>query len=191
MNDRHGPHLTLYKSCFLDDTVLHALKRDLMRSPREIIFAINFVVPNLSIAIQCAIPEAVPMDVLAAKDPSSGLVLETDRQRVVEPVVDVSVPKKGAVNFNVNVGQASGVHDAADIVGLVLLEDDFAAILSSLMTAGAESLHNGMRAVIGTGIYHAGLGAASVVVAWSTVVGKSQSWKAKRGNELLVHLGSA
>ena len=190
VNDSHGPHLALHESCFLDDTVLHALKRDLMRSPREIIFAINFVVPNLSIAIECAIPEAVPMDVLAAKYPSSGLVLETDWQRVVEPVVDVSVPKKGAMDFNVDVGQASGVHDTANIVGLVLLEDDFAAVLSSFMTTGAECLYNGMRAIIGTGIDHAGLGAASVVVG-SAVVGKGQGWKAKRGNELLVHLGCA
>lgn len=95
------------------------------------------------------------------------------------------------MDLDVNVGQAGGVHDAPDIVSLVFLEDDLATILSSLMTAGAESLHNGMRAVIGTGIDHAGLGAASVVVAWSAVVGKGQSWKAKRGNELLVHLGCA
>lgn len=95
------------------------------------------------------------------------------------------------MDLNVNVGQAGGVHDAAHIVSFVLLEDDFAAILSSLMTAGAECFHNGMRAVIGTGIDHAGLGAASVVVAWSAVVGKGQGWKAKRGNELLVHLGCA
>ena len=191
MNDGHSPHLALYKSCLLDDAVLHALEGDLMRSPGIVVGAINEIVPDLAVAIECAVPEAIPMNVLTAKDPSSGLVLETDRQRVVEPVVDVSVPEKGAVDFNVDVGQASGVHDAADIVSLVLLEDDFAAILSSLMTAGAEGLHNGMRAVIGTGVYYAGLGAASVVVVWSTVVGKTQSWKAKRGNELLVHLGCA
>ena len=95
------------------------------------------------------------------------------------------------MDLDVDVGQAGGVHDAADIVGLILLEDDFAAVLSSLVTTGAECLYNGMRAIIGTGIDHAGLGAASVVVAWSAVVGKSQGWKAKRGNELLVHLGCA
>lgn len=191
VNDGHSPHLALYKSCLLDDAVLHALKRDLMRPPGIVVGAINEIVPDLAVAIECAVPEAIPMNVLAAEDPSSGLVLETDRQRVVEPVVDVSVPEKGAVDFNVDVGQASGVHDAADIVSLVLLKDDFAAIFSSLMTAGTEGLHNGMRAVIGTGVYYAGLGAASVVVVWSTVVGKTQSWKAKRGNELFIHLGSA
>lgn len=95
------------------------------------------------------------------------------------------------MDFNVDVGQAGGVHDAADIVGLILLEDDFATVLSSLMTAGAESLYNGVGAVVSAGVDHAGLGAASVVVAWSAVVGKGQSWKAKRGNELLVHLGRA
>lgn len=182
MDDRHGPHLTLYKSCFLDNAVLHALERDLMRPPGIVVGSIDKIVPDLAVAIECAVPEAIPMDILAAKYPSSGLVLETDRQRVVEPVVKIGVPQKSAVDFDVHVGQASGVHNAADIVGLVLLEDNFAAVLSSFMPADAESLYNGMRTVIGTGINHAGLGAASVIVAWSAVVGKGQSRKAKHGD---------
>jgi len=173
VNDRHGPHLTLYKSCFLDNTILHALEGDLVGSPGEVVGAINKIVKNLSIAIQCAVPEAVPVDILAAEDPSSGLVLETNGQRVVEPVIDIGVPQKSAMDLDVDVGQAGGVHDAADIVGLVLLEDDFAAVLSGLMTTGTESLYNGMRAVIRTGVDHTGFGAAGIVVAWSAVVGKS------------------
>ena len=93
------------------------------------------------------------------------------------------------MDLDVDVGQAGGVHDAADIVSLILLEDDFATVLSGLMTTGTESLYNGMRAVIRTGVDHTGFGAAGIVVAWSAVVGKGQSWEAKRGDELLVHLG--
>jgi hypothetical protein len=152
---------------------------------------IDKVVPNLTIAVERAIAKAIPVDVLATKDPSSGLILKAYRQRIVKPVVNVGIPEEGAMDFDVNIAQASSVHDTANIVCLVLLEDDFAAVFTSLVAASTESILDGVRRVVGTGVDHTGLDAAGVVMAWGAVAGKSQSRKAKSGDELLVHPGRA
>jgi hypothetical protein len=153
--------------------------------------SIDKVVPNLTIAVERAVAKAIPVDVLATKDPSSGLILKAYRQRIVKPVVNVGIPDEGAMDFDVNIRQASGVHDTANIVCLVLFEDDFATVFTGLVAASAESIFDGVRSVVGTGVDHTGLDAAGVVMAWGAVVGKSQSRKAKREDELLVHPGRA
>jgi hypothetical protein len=181
--------LALDEASFLDDTVLHAFEGYLMGTSDIVVGSIDKVVPNLAIAVQRAIAKAIPVNVLATKYPSSGLILKSDGQRVVKPVVDVGVPQKSAMNLHVNIAQTSSVHDTANIVCLVLLKYDFAAVFAGLVAAGAESIFDGVRSVVGTGVDYTGLDAASVIMAWGAVVGKSQSRKAKRGEELLVHPG--
>jgi hypothetical protein len=104
VNDGHGPHLTLDEASLLDDAVLHAFEGDLMGSTEEIIRSINIVipskrrvqvsllsltspwflpfghVPHLTIAIERAVAKAVPVDILATKDPSGRLILKSDGQ---------------------------------------------------------------------------------------------------------------
>jgi hypothetical protein len=87
MDDGHGPHLTLHKASPLDDAVLHSLEGDLMRAAGVVVGAVDEVVPDLAITVELSYPVARPMDVLATKDPSSGLVLEANGQRVVQPVL--------------------------------------------------------------------------------------------------------
>ena len=61
------------------------------------------------------------------EQPSTGLVLVADRQGMVEPVDEIGVPEQGAVDVNIDVREASGIHHRADIIRLVL-EDDAAAV---------------------------------------------------------------
>jgi len=169
MNDSHGPHLTLHEAGSLDNAVLHALERDLMRTARVVVGAVDKIIPDLAISVERTDIMARPMDVLTTEDPSGGLVLEANGQRVVEPVWDVGVPQEGAVDVDVYIGQAGGVHDTANIVCLVLLEDDSAAVLAGLMTTSTEGLFNGVRGVVGIRIDYAGLGAVGIVAAWRDV----------------------
>jgi hypothetical protein len=78
VDDSHGPHLALYKAGLFNDTVFHALERDLMGTAGVVVGAVDEVVPNLTVAIECAVPEAIPVNVLATKDPSSRLILESN-----------------------------------------------------------------------------------------------------------------
>ncbi|KAJ8127842.1 hypothetical protein O1611_g5796 [Lasiodiplodia mahajangana] len=160
VDDGHCPHLGLDKTRLLNDAIFHARVRDLVRATGVVVGTIDEVIPNLAVAIQSTIAKTSPVDVLTAKNPSSGLVLVTDRQRVIEPVGNVGVPQEGTVDLDVDVGQARGVHDTADIVRFVLLEHHSAAFLTSLMTAVTESPFNGIGGIVSARINHAGLGAA-------------------------------
>jgi hypothetical protein len=59
------------------------------------------------------------------------------------------------------------------------------------VAASTEGIFDGVGSVVGAGVDYTGFGAAGVVMVWGIVVGKSQSRKAKRGDELLVHPGRA
>lgn len=169
-----GPHLGLHEAGLLDDAVLHTLVGDLVRAAGVVVRSVDEIIPDLAVSIEGAVAETSPVNVLTAEDPSSGLILETNRDGVVEPVIDVGVPQERAMNLNINISQAGSVHDTANIVSLILLEHDLAAIVARLVAAGAKGILDRVRSVVGTGVDDARLGAAggvdvagNVGLAWS------------------------
>lgn len=103
MDKSHSPHLALYKPDALEDAIRDSGEGDLMRTPGIVVGAIDELIPDFSIAIEGAITMASPVDVSAAKEPSTALILVAHRKGGVEPVWDVLVPKESASEVDVDI----------------------------------------------------------------------------------------
>lgn len=142
----HLPHLALDKANALKETALDAGESDLVRTARVVVRPVDKVVPDLPITIESPVAVSAPLDVVTAKEPNTSLVLISDRERVLEPVLDVGVPQESALEVDVHIAEPSGVHDRLHIVGLVG-EDHRAPAVRRIVTALLESLNNRRRRV--------------------------------------------
>ncbi|KAG9967200.1 pectin lyase-like protein, partial [Aureobasidium melanogenum] len=83
VNDGHGPHLRVHETGTQEGAIFGSSDGNLVRSARA--------TPK---AIESSISMTIPIDVLSTKQPSRGLVLVANRQRMVEPVRNVGIPEK-------------------------------------------------------------------------------------------------
>lgn len=111
-----------------------------------VVGSIDEGIPSLSRSIKSGVSMTIPIDVLSTKQPSTRLVLVTHRKRVVEPVRNVSVPEQKTIQINIDILQASSVHDTMDVVGFVA-EDDLSSRRALIVTASLEGFNDGWSRV--------------------------------------------
>lgn len=95
MNNGHSPHLASQKSQTLHDRVGKSVESDLMRATRVIgcvRLLLDPLVPIVSVAVQC--PDTMPIDadVVTTNYKRRRLVLVSNRERRVQPVLNVGAP---------------------------------------------------------------------------------------------------
>lgn len=114
--ERHGPHLTLPEVDALDYRVRQAMESDLMWAPWIVRDRAELVIPDLAIAIESPDAVAVHVDLVAAEDERSGLVLVAHGKRMIEPVRDVGAPEKCTADVDFDVCKAGDVHHCVHMV---------------------------------------------------------------------------
>lgn len=50
------------------------------------------LVPHISVAVESALVESIDLNIVSSQYPGRRLVLKTDRERVVQPVLDIRTP---------------------------------------------------------------------------------------------------
>lgn len=96
----HLPHLALYKPQASECRVF-GKDGDTVRTARVVVLTVDEVIPCLTVAVNGAVAEAIPFDVLPTQMPCTSHVLITilviawNRQRVLEPIVKISPKLSG------------------------------------------------------------------------------------------------
>lgn len=86
-----------------------------MRRAQVIFHPADEVVADLTASVQRPISEHILMYTLATKQLSRGLVLVSNRERVIEPVRFVRVPEQSPVKLDIDVPKSCGICDRFDM----------------------------------------------------------------------------
>jgi hypothetical protein len=105
IDDCHGPHLASEKFHSLHNRVCQTIERNLNRSSRIVgrvgLFA-DPLVPVVTIAIKSTCSMAVDLEVVTTENECCRLILVTDWEGVIEPVLDICAPLMNKLGHNCN-----------------------------------------------------------------------------------------
>jgi len=136
VDDGHGPHLTLKEIQALKGRICGIGDGQLMRPPGIVRPSVDETIPCISVAIEGTSAVSIERNAISTKSPSSTLVLISNDQRILQPIVQIRVvPGECSVQFNVDVLQIGGLQYASDGIGGVHKHDAIA--LSSFGPATA------------------------------------------------------
>lgn len=59
---------------------------------RSVLLLLNPLVPIVAVAVECTLAVAIDYNIVTAQDESSGVILVSNVERVVEPVINIGTP---------------------------------------------------------------------------------------------------
>lgn len=89
---RDLPHLTLYESYPFYHGIIRSPDGESMWSARIIGLSVDEIVPVLSVTVKRAVSISIEANLIASEHPCCGLVLISDWNAMVQPVLDICTP---------------------------------------------------------------------------------------------------